>query len=424
MARSTPLQPAAAPPPALAITPLPGMAARHSRGGGGAAAAAGEVTPVQQQPQQEAVHAVGQGMQQLAITPLGGSLAGGAHGGSPQPQHHQRQHMSPLEQLAAAAPPAGLNITPLAAPPAARQQAASGAGAGAGRPPPPPLAVSPLGGLPSDRPAPLAISPLPGMRAAPAAASPLRQQQRQQQQQQRSVLGERTNSPCGVAGHDMLPALPSPLPAAPEPPLQASPSFAENLPLPSPGTSPRSEAAAKQQPAAHAARDAEQQHAAGGAGGLAGHKIKAASAAVAQASPAGSGSMAQWSIGAVPADAEAAPPAGWAADHHQQPAAAAAAADTRYGQYEFSFAAAQRSYEALSGGAGVGPVAGGGSGAQSAVPPAGLRDDIWAMHLDMITQFQVGVCCGGRGGGVCSAGSHAGSAPLLWFATHPYPIVP
>ena len=178
----------------------------------------------------------------------------------------------------------------------------------------------------------------------------------------RSVLAERTNSgraspgavPLASGRRSALPRLASPLPAAPEAEqlqLHGSPSFAENDPLPLPG-------AGGQQPG----------------GAAAGEKLKAAAAdaqAEAALAPAGSGATAQWTIPSARGDAEMADAAG----------SGAAAAGPASHPLEFSFAAAQRSLEQLSSGA---------AGEGAAALPPGLRDDILALHWDMLQQFQVG----------------------------------
>ncbi len=358
----------------LAVTPLPGMEAHRSA----AAAAAAEVTPMQQQPRRgaEAAADVAQRLQRLGVTPLGGGTPVAATGQQRQQLEQQQQAapVTPLERLAAA--PVDLNITPLVAPPAGRQIGAAVPPA-SGRWPAPaaplPLDVTLLAGgaAGADRRSLLCVSPLPGMAAEPqpaGSASP----------QGRSVLAERTNSgraspgavPLTSGRRGLLPRLASPLPADPgaeQPPLQCSPSFAENQPLPSP--------------------------AAGGqqySGGVAAEeKLKAASAAGVQAhvalTPAGSG--AQWTIPTAPADAEMAEAA---------PSSTRPAAELVSHPLEFSFAAAQRSLEQLSSGAAWG--SGGGSAAPvagvaetAAGLPLGLRDDILALHWDMLQQFQVGM---------------------------------
>lgn len=367
----TPLAQPPAAGPGLGITPLPGMASRFD----GAAAAPAEMTPVaQQQPGADAAGEAAQHMQQLTITPLAGGQPPAA---APASQHEAVPAVTPMGAPAAA--PVNLNITPLVGRPA-RQPAAAASllpPASSAAAQPPRLDVTPLAAPAGGKRAQLCISPLPGMQPSgpPGSASP----------QARSVLGERTNSGRDSGSrHSMLPRLASPLPAAAEeaqPAAQASPSFAENLPLPSPcGASwqqqPRGSACSPQQ------RPAEPDH-----------KIKAAAAAAAVAdvalSPVASGALAgQWTIGAAPADAQMADapaaaaiePAGSSA--HQAAAKAAAA-------LEQGFAAAQRSLDELSGGAGWG----GGGGGAMALPP-GLRDDVLAMHFDMLQQFQVGSSVG------------------------------
>ncbi|PRW34049.1 transducin family [Chlorella sorokiniana] len=357
----------------LAVTPLPGMEAQRG------AAAAVEVTPLQQQPLRgtDAAADVAQRLQRLGVTPLGGSTPAAAAGQQRQQAEQQQPGaLTPLERLAAA--PVDLNITPLVAPPAGRQAGAAAAAASARRPAPPPLDVTPLAGgaAAADRRSQLCISPLPGMapEAQPAGSvSP----------QGRSILAERTNSgraspgavPLTSGRRGMLPRLASPLPVAPEaeqPQLNGSPSFAENQPLPSPAVG----------------RQAQY----GGSTAAEG-KLKAASAAGAEAqvalTPVGSGAL--WTIPSAPADAEMADAA---------PSGARSAEELVSHPLEFSFAAAQRSLEQLSNGAAWG-------GAASCAPvaavaeaaaglPPGLRDDILALHWDMLQQFQAQQACMGQ----------------------------
>lgn len=404
--------------PALAVTPLTGPASRY--GAAAAAPAFGEVTPAAPRgdlgPTASAVDEAQQTQQQqqLSITPLGGhalprSAAGGtpaaaaaadatAQGGAP-PE-------SPLELLAAA--PMSLDVTPLLAPPTARHLGGGAAHEGGL---PPPLAVSQLGsagslGDGSSAAGGLCVSPLPGTAGAragsPAAASP---------SQQRSVLGERSpnrgssgaGSARAAAVPRLLPGLAPPLPAAglqeEQPQLHGSPSFAENLPLPSPAVTPPA-ATPKQQGgqqqetqqrghlAADAARPARQD------GAL---KAKAAGSMVSHASisPASSGgSPRRWAIGTHPAaQQQAQPPA--APPAAPQPSAA-----------EFCFAVAEQQQRQLGAGAEAWSAAVAGvcqagpavmaAAAASGAPLAGdgsgagpLRDELLAMHVDMLAQFQV-----------------------------------
>ena len=395
----------------LAVTPLPGMEAQRS-------AAAAEVTPLQQQQPLRGADAaadVAQRLQRLGVTPMGcGTPAAAA-----RQQPEQQAALTPLERLAAA--PVDLNITPLVAPPAGRQ-AGTAAAAASGRPltaaAPPPLDVTPLaGGAAADRRSQLCISPLPGMAAEPqpaGSASP----------QGRSVLAERTNSGRASPGAvpltsgrrgQLLPRLASPLPAAPEagqPQLSGSPSFAENQPLPPPA------AAGGQQHQRSSAAAAE-------------GKLKAASAASAEAqlalTPAGSGAL--WTIPSAPADAEM-------ADADAAPSCDRAAAELASHPLDFSFAAAQRSLEQLcsgaawgSGGAGSGSAPVAAMAEAAAGLPPGLRDDILALHWDMLQQFQVGWLCVRLGGAVCCwlpPVACLPALPLLWHAvccclpTHAY----
>lgn len=390
----------------LAVTPLPGMDAQRS------AAAAAEVTPLQQQQLRggDAAADVAQRLQRLGVTPMGGGTPAAAARQQPE---QQQAALTPLERLAAA--PVDLNITPLVAPPAGRQ-AGTAAAAASGRrlaaAAPSPLDVTPLaGGAAADRRSQLCISPLPGMAAEPqpaGSASP----------QGRSVLAERTNSGRASPGAvpltsgrrgQLLPRLASPLPAAPEaeqPPLSGSPALAENQPLPSP-------AAAGGQHHRSASTAAED-------------KLKAASAASAEAQVAlTAGSGALWTIPSAPADTEMADAA---------PSRDRAAAGLASHPLEFSFAAAQRSLEQLSSGAAWG--GGGGSSAPVAAMaeaaaglPPGLRDDILALHWDMLQQFQVGWLCVRLGGAVCCwlpPVACLPALPLLWHAaccclpTHAY----
>lgn len=322
---------------------------------------------------------------------------------------------SPLELLTAA--PLSLDVTPLLAPPAVRHLAADAARA-KGLPPPPPLDVSPLhsagsGGDVGSSAAGLCVSPLPGMAgglaARPAAAS---------LPPQRSVLGERsTNSGCGGTGGALAATAPLLLPGlAPtlsavgleeeESQLRGSPSFAENLPLPSPVGG--AAAAPKQQ-------HSQQQHVRQSGhlgdsdrGGLQDSvlKVKAADAAVSHASispTASGGSPQRWSIGTQPAAQQP-------AQQQERPAAAAAVAPPP-SAIGCSFDAAERrqqqlgaSAEAWSGAvAGIcqaGPAAAA-AAAASGAPLGGdgsaagpLRDELLAMHIDMLTQFQVcGLSC-------------------------------
>lgn len=352
----------------LAVTPLPGMQPRHS-----AAPTAGEITPMQQQPLRgaEAAADVAQRLQRLGVTPMGGSTPVAAAGQRQQAEQQQQPGaLTPLERLAAA--PVDLNITPLVAPPAGRQLAPAAAAVSGRRQaaaPPPPLDITPLAGgaAAADRRSQLCISPLPGMEPEPqqvGSASP----------KGRSVLAERTNSgrpspgavPLTSGRRGMLPSLASPLPVEPgmeQPPLHGSPSFAENQPLPSPA------AGGQQQPG----------------GVAAGEKVKAAGAeAQAALTPAGSG--VQWTIPTAPADAEMAEAA---------PSGGRAAAGLASHTLEFSFAAAQRSLDQLSsgaawGGGSAGSAPGAGIAEAAAGLPPGLRDDILALHWDMLQQFQVG----------------------------------
>lgn len=365
---------------ALAITPLAGPAPRYGAAAlAAAAAAAGHATPAQQQHAvdrsgSEQVH---EQQQQLSITPL----TGHARSSSTAPAAQTGAVPSPASQLRHAAP-APLDMTPLAAPPASRLPSAFAAAPAvesaephAARPP----SISPFsstGSQAAGHAPELCISPLPGME--PRAALP---RQPLAQRAGRSVLGERsTNNPAAPASPRALPPLASPLPAHAEPPaLQDSPSFAENLPLPSPppqrgGASKLAQH--KQQPTPADTHT---------------HKIKAAAAAaaesaVAELQPTSLGSFQPWTISAVPGGELA---SGSSSD--EVPAAAARLQPS--GSGEFSFAAAQRSAEQLAAGGAVwaagcqaaGEVAGGGAAAAAA-----LQDNLLAMHLDMLSQFQVG----------------------------------
>ncbi|PSC76845.1 WD40 repeat [Micractinium conductrix] len=127
------------------------------------------------------------------------------------------------------------------------------------------------------------------------------------------------------------------------------------------------------------------------------HKIKAAAAAaaesaVAELQPTSLGSFQPWTISAVPGGELA---SGSSSD--EVPAAAARLQPS--GSGEFSFAAAQRSAEQLAAGGAVwaagcqaaGEVAGGGAAAAAA-----LQDNLLAMHLDMLSQFQEQQACMGK----------------------------
>ncbi len=120
-------------------------------------------------------------------------------------------------------------------------------------------------------------------------------------------------------------------------------------------------------------------------------------------SPMGSGGVGSWHIGAVAGEAvvggaaAAAPPTSAAlvpSPAHGKTLVAAPASDP------WSFTAAERSFQQLSSGPGAAWATGDDvlavqQAAAGAVPPAGLRDDILALHLDMLTQFQVRRCDGG-----------------------------
>jgi hypothetical protein len=355
-------------------------------------------------------------LRRLGVTPLAGgrvaaSEPGAAEGvGSTPPPPPPP---SPLDVPLAAAAPPGLAITPLAVPGLARLAAAGGL---AGRHPlPPRLDVTPpvQAGPPAAAPQ-LAISPLPaGLRLPAAAAGNPASPKQPQPQPQRSVLGERTNgsdaalgSPGSGQGTGMLPPLPPPLPtaAAEEAEVwrgqQASPSFAGNAPLPA-----VQRARASPRPRQPSAEDS-----AAGSGVGDGGKPKAGGPQVAALSPAGSG-VGAWRISAVPGEQAAADERAAAVPPPPSPAAllpsaargkelAAAPSST-----ELSFVAAERSFQQLSGGPGAAWTRGDDAravAAAGAVPPSGLRDDILALHLDMLTQFQVG-----RGRGPAGPAGHA-----------------
>lgn len=348
-------------------------------------------------------------MQQLNITPLDRGTLAAAGAAQRQQQPEQQQPLSPLERVAVA--PVDFGITPLVAAPPARHPTAAAAAAGtAPRPfaPPPPLNITPLGDAGAGSRAQLCISPLPGMEASPvsASASP----------RQRSVLGERTNSgqsSVAPGRHGLLPQLSSPLPAEPEaerpPAVHASPSFVENLPLPLPSPGPARHRL--QQPPQHGSGSGTCNGAS-----LADHKIKSAAAEMASAevelSLVASGALGcQWSIsaaaGASPAADQAMPDAA-----PQQPSGSQPGGSS---PLEFSFAAAQCSREQLSsGGAWGGAAAAAAEGrASTAGLPPGLRDDILALHFDMLNQFQV--CIGGR----CRR-ALVGQAACCWLRAAPH----
>ncbi|KAL4425397.1 hypothetical protein ABPG75_009413 [Micractinium tetrahymenae] len=397
--------------PALAVTPLTGPARRF---GTAAAPAPGDFTPAPA-PGGIAGLQQHQEQQQLSSTPLSGHcMQRGAAGGVHTAAAAGAPPGSPLELLAAA--PMSLDVTPLLAPPPGRHLAAAGTtapAARAGGAPPPPLNVSPLssaGSLGDGRSsaAELCVSPLPGMAgssaASPAAASP---------QQQRNILGERsTNSGAGgglaPTAPRLLPGLAPPLPAVgledEESQLHGSPSFAENVPLPSPAGAP---------PAAISKQQQDQQQAVQQPGCLAADegravrpadalKLEAAGAAVSRTSvsPTSSGGSPQrWAIGTLPA-----------AQQHEQPPPAATPAPSAT---EFSFAVAERQQQQLGASAEAWSTAVAGicqagpavtaAAAASGAPLAGdssaagpLRDELLAMHLDMLTQFQAQQACMGE----------------------------
>lgn len=440
------------------------MAPRFGGGAGAArgAAAASHDIPASHQRPGLAGHGstdVAQQLQQLNITPLarypGSSAsshavplaAGAGPAGAAAPA-------SPLDLLPAA--PLALDVTPLMAGLAARPPAAaaastaeargqaSAAGVLADLPAAGPLNVSPLstsnspaGGGRRGSPAELCISPLPGMRSE--AAGPA---------QQRSPLGERSTNSSGRGGSfasslaaaqpHMLPALAPPLPQAgdeePAAALNGSPSFAENLPLPSP-VAPAPGGSKQQQERSRSGAAQEP--------GLAGvHKIKAAPTGAVVATPpaaltpAASGGFQQWSIGAVPS-VEAQPQQGGqgtAAAAATPTAALPAVASGMPSSAEFSFAAAQRSAEelgasgaawtdAVAGLCEAGPAAAAGAGGPLSAPDVGpsseaaaLRDNLLAMHLDMLTQFQVSMCGCGWVGGWMGSGILRSRSPCVCVA--------